>query len=118
MKSSFLSIASSGHYASTNKSSVKRLIAKSISATIVASLLSVISGCGSLAAIISYGPFCPYQGVAADFAAITSWDMIKQTRGVIIPLGIIDMPLSFVTDTLTLTKIEEMDLDSCPREFD
>lgn len=65
------------------------------------------------------GPACPYQGVQLDFHAATDWTLIKGSNGLIIPLAIIDLPFSFVLDTLTLGNA--LDAGSgelnCPRKF-
>lgn len=78
-----------------------------------------ISGCGSLGAATMNGPFCPYQGVHLDIFSITDWSMIKATTGFVIPLGVIDLPFSFVVDTLTLGSALNADNGAaqCPRKF-
>lgn len=79
----------------------------------------LISGCAALGAVVMNGPTCPYQGVHLDFHAATNWSMIKGTYGLIIPLAIIDLPFSFVFDTLTLGSAYEADNGAghCPREY-
>ncbi|WP_330211346.1 YceK/YidQ family lipoprotein [Pseudomonas sp. AM4(2022)] len=78
-----------------------------------------ISGCGSFAAVTMNGPFCPYQGVHLDLYVATNWNMIKGSAGFIIPLAIIDLPFSFVADTLTLGSALNASNGTaqCPREF-
>ena len=77
------------------------------------------SGCAAIGAAVMNGPACPYQGVQLDFHAATDWTLIKGSNGLIIPLAIIDLPFSFVLDTLTLGSA--LDADSgelnCPRKF-
>lgn len=77
------------------------------------------SGCAAIGAAVMNGPTCPYQGVQLDFHAATDWTLIKGSNGLIIPLAIIDLPFSFVLDTLTLG--DALDADSgelnCPRKF-
>lgn len=84
--------------------------------TAYAGLIAVsLSGCGTFGAAIANGPSCPYQGVHLDFATATDWQAIKSTLGLIIPLAIIDMPLSFVADTINLPKTG--DASNCPRNW-
>jgi len=66
-----------------------------------------LSGCGTLSAAMTNQEICPYHGVQYDLIAATDWEMIKTTFGVIIPLAIIDLPFSFILDTLYLTEVEE-----------
>jgi uncharacterized protein YceK len=65
------------------------------------------------------GPFCPYQGVHLDLFSATDWNMIKATTGFVIPLAIIDLPFSFVVDTLTLGSALNANNGTaqCPRKF-
>ncbi|WP_157832178.1 YceK/YidQ family lipoprotein [Pseudomonas sp. S09G 359] len=82
-------------------------------------VFTVLTGCGSLGAAIMNGPLCPYQGVHLDFNAITDWQTILITKGFIIPLAIIDLPLSFVVDTFSLGAALEADNGNahCPRDY-
>jgi uncharacterized protein YceK len=77
------------------------------------------SGCAAIGAAVMNGPTCPYQGVQLDFHAATDWTLIKGSNGLIIPLAIIDLPFSFVFDTLTLGGALEADNGelNCPRKF-
>lgn len=79
----------------------------------------LLSGCAALGAAVMNGPTCPYQGVHLVFHAATDWNMIKATYGFNIPLAIIDLPLSFVFDTLTLGSALEADNGAahCPRDY-
>jgi uncharacterized protein YceK len=78
-----------------------------------------ISGCGSFAAVTMNGPFCPYQGVHLDLYVATDWNMIKGSAGFVVPLAIIDLPFSFVADTLTLGSALSASNGTaqCPRKF-
>ncbi len=53
-----------------------------------------------------------------DFTAMTNWDLITHTGGMSIPLGIIDLPFSFIADTFNLSHLDEMSKTQCPRHFD
>jgi uncharacterized protein YceK len=77
------------------------------------------SGCAAIGAAVMNGPTCPYQGVQLDFHAATDWTLIKGSNGLIIPLAIIDLPFSFVFDTLTLGSALEAGNGelNCPRKF-
>ncbi|WP_259753313.1 YceK/YidQ family lipoprotein [Pseudomonas sp. GCEP-101] len=102
----------------TAKISFTRSLLKSFRTTSAIALLSATSGCGTFLAAISNGPFCPYEGVTVDFTAMTNWDLITHTGGMSIPLGIIDLPFSFIADTFNLSHLDEMSKTQCPRHFD
>ncbi|WP_165679321.1 YceK/YidQ family lipoprotein [Metapseudomonas otitidis] len=81
-------------------------------------VFSLCSGCGTFAAEIANGPYCPYQGVLLDIHAMTSWEAIKAMRGFGIPLGLIDLPFSAVMDTFVLLESSErIDPEQCPRSY-
>lgn len=82
-------------------------------------IVGLQSGCAAVGAVVMNGPTCPYQGVHLDVHAATDWSMIKGTYGLVIPLAIIDLPFSFVFDTLTLGSALDADNGAlhCPRSY-
>lgn len=61
------------------------------------------------------GPTCPYQGIHLDFVSMTSLNSIKETWGMVIPLSVADLPLSFIVDTYQLKNVDDM--SKCPKNF-
>jgi len=82
---------------------------------LLGAVMTTISGCGYIGAGVTNGPQCPYQGVHLDLYSITDWETIKSTYGLVIPLAIVDLPFSFVFDTLVIDKADGG--DKCPRNF-
>lgn len=66
-----------------------------------------LAGCGTLGAAISNQEICPYHGVQLDLMAATDWNTIQSTFGAIIPLAIVDLPFSFVLDTVYLSEVKD-----------
>lgn len=79
---------------------------KMVRATLLMIVVLITSGCGSMFASISHGPRCPYDGVKLSASALFSWEAIVATGGLIIPMAIIDLPFSFIYDTLMLEEAE------------
>ena len=75
-----------------------------------------LSGCGTFGAALGNQEICPYHGVQLDLIAATDWDTILSTFGVIIPLAIVDLPFSFVLDTIYLKDVKENNNCTSPWE--
>lgn len=108
------------HSALPHKNSIQYPNHKYALLPLMAVLLGILPGCGSMAASLTEGPLCPYQGLSWDFAVMTDWEAIKHTLGYNTLLGLLDTPFSFVADTLTLPLVDwsEQDLSQCPRHFE
>lgn len=106
-------------YKNISQSGVKGVGMKCLKYGILGGAAIFISGCGSFGAAIMNGPFCPYQGVHLDLYSAIDWSAIKATTGFIIPFAILDLPFSFVVDTLTLGSALNADngVAQCPRSF-
>ena len=75
-----------------------------------------LSGCGTFGAALGNQEICPYHGVQLDLIAATDRDTILSTFGVIIPLAIVDLPFSFVLDTIYLKDVKENNNCTSPWE--